>query len=159
MPRFRTLALCLVALPALVAAGCGDPSDETPVACRDGADAYLGALDDAPSEVRLSGEVPISDCLAENQRGGDLATVGLTMVRVATTLNAEARAEPGGDANLRLGYLVGAAERGAEETSGIHTDLIRRLEAAAGYSPGGEPLPRGFVRTYREGVDAGRVNG
>ena len=29
-----------------------------------------------PGEVRLSGETPISDCLAENQQGGDLATVG-----------------------------------------------------------------------------------
>ena len=57
------------------------------------------------------------------------------MVEAATRLNAEARAEPGGAANLQLGYLLGAAQRGAEGTEGIHAELIRRLTAAARYSP------------------------
>src|ERR1041384_7752376 len=91
-------------LPVLLAAGCGSASDETPVACLDGQGAYIGALGDAPGEVLLSGEVAISDCLAENQMGGDLAAVGGTMLDAATTLNAEAREDPGGSANLQLGY-------------------------------------------------------
>lgn len=133
--------------------------DTTPVACLEGQGAYRGALADAPGAVKLSGETPISDCLAENQKAGDLATVGTTMVTVATALNAEARSDPGGAANLQLGYLLGAAERGAEDTSGIHADLIRRLVAAARYSPDNRPLPLGYLRTYHQGFDAGRANG
>jgi hypothetical protein len=81
------------------------------------------------------------------------------MVAAATELNSEARADPGGAANLELGYLVGAAERGAEGTSGIHADLVRRLDAAARYSPGGRRPPPQFERAYREGFDAGRARG
>ena len=62
------------------AVGCGDPSDSTPVACLEGTGAYLKALGDAPGAVKLRGETLISDCLAENQQGGDLATVGTAMV-------------------------------------------------------------------------------
>jgi|GEM_PF-331039 len=153
-----SLCIALCALGALLA-GCGGTSDETPVACLDGQGAYLGALGDAPGEVRLSGEVPISDCLAENQKGGDLAAVGGTMLDVATTLNAEARQDPGGDANLQLGYLVGAAERGADESGGIHADLVRRLAVAARYSPGAQRLSAAFLEAYQEGFDAGRERG
>jgi hypothetical protein len=152
-------AAALAALVLLFAAGCGGQSDSTPVACLTGANAYLAALDDAPSAVQLSGEVPISDCLAENQRGGDLATVGTAMVAAATELNAEARAAPGGDANLQLGYLLGAAQRGADRTEGIHADLVRRLTVAARYAPGRQPLPPAFLGAYRRGFDAGRDHG
>ena len=155
--RARFAAILL--LSAFLAAGCGSQGDSTPVACLDGAGAYVGALGDAPGAVRLSGRVPISDCLAENQTGGDLATVGGAMVEAATRLNAEARADPGGDANLRLGYLLGAAQRGAERTEGIHSDLVRRLTVAARFAPGGTPLPPAFYRAYRSGYAAGQRNG
>jgi len=151
--------IAIVSSALMVLAGCGNTDSSTPVACLEGADAYLTALERAPGEVKLSGETPISGCLTENQTGGDLATVGIAMVAAATKLNAEARARPGGSANLRLGYLLGAAQRGAEGTSGIHADLIRRLAAAARYSPDGRPLPVAFLRTYREGFDAGEARG
>ena len=144
---------------AFAAAGCGGAGDTTPVACLEGPAAYAHALADAPGEVELSGETPIGDCLAENQTGGDLASVGAAMVTAATKLNAEARADPGGAANLQLGYLLGAAQRGAEHTEGIHTDLIRRLSVAARYSPDNRPLPPEFLRTYRQGYDAGHTGG
>jgi hypothetical protein len=153
------LLAALACLIAALAAGCGSQSDATPVACLDGASAYVGALGGAPGKVRLSGEVPISDCLAENQTGGDLATVGAALVEAATKLNAEARTDPGGDANLRLGYLIGAAQRGADHTEGIHADLLRRLTVAARYVPGREPLSPAFLATYRRGFDAGRARG
>ena len=101
----------------------------------------------------------ISECLPKNQQAGDLATVGLAMLRATTKLNAEARAEPGGAANLQLGYLLGAAERGAEETEGIHDELVRRLTAAARYSPDNRPLPATFLATYKRGFDAGQARG
>jgi hypothetical protein len=159
MPRMRKLIAILATGVLLTSVGCGEPSDSTPVACLEGTGAYVKALGDAPGVVRLDGETLISECLAENQQAGDLATVGTALVAAATRLNAEARAEPGGDANLQLGYLLGAAERGAQDTAGIHTDLLRRLAAAARYSPDNRPLPPVFLSTYREGFDAGEAHG
>ncbi|HEV7400045.1 MAG TPA: hypothetical protein VGN84_07215 [Solirubrobacterales bacterium] len=155
----RPIAILATGLFLLASAGCGEPSDSTPVACLEGAGAYVRALGDAPRPVKLRGETPIGECLAENQQAGDLATVGTALVAAATRLNAEARAEPGGNANLQLGYLLGAAEHAAENTDGIHTDLIRRLSAAARYSPDNRPLSPAFLRAYREGFDAGHAQG
>jgi hypothetical protein len=157
MRILTAVLLSLAAIPAV--SGCGGQDDSTPVACLEGEGVYFAALGAAPGAVRLDGEVPISNCLTENQQAGDLATVGTTMVLVATELNADARSDPGGAASLQLGYLLGAAQRGAAETSGIHSDLIRRLAAAARYSPDNRPLPAAFLRIYREGFDAGRAGG
>jgi hypothetical protein len=159
MPRMyrRFTIASVVSLVALV--GCGGPGDSTPVACLEGAPAYLRALEDAPGKVELRGTTPISGCLAENQTGGDLATVGAAMLTTTTKLNVEARDEPGGATNLQLGYLLGAAQRGADGTEGIHAELIRRLSAAARYSPDNQPLPAVFLSTYRRGYDAGHASG
>ena len=154
----RCLPIALV-LALLAAAGCGRTGDSTPVACLNGPGAYTRALQEAPGRVTLAGGVPISDCLAENQQVGDLATVGETMLRAATALNAQARADPGGAANLRLGYLIGAGQRGAERTNGIHVELVRRLTTAATYSPGKQVLGAEFKRAYRRGFDAGLAGG
>ncbi|HEV2857712.1 MAG TPA: hypothetical protein VGW80_04840 [Solirubrobacterales bacterium] len=151
---FVILVACLVAL-----AGCGSQDDSTPVACLEGASAYEKALRAAPGEVLLNGETRISDCLAENQKAGDLARVGEAMVETATTLNAEARADPNTNAALQLGYLLGAAQSGAKRSQGIHSDLVRRLAVSARYSAGKVPLPPGFFAHYREGFTAGRVSG
>jgi hypothetical protein len=156
----RFAALASLALVCLIAVDCGSRQNEaTPVACLEGPAVYERALAAAPGEVLLGGETPISDCLAENQQAGDLAEVGEAMVTVATKLNSEARAEPGGQANLELGYLLGAAQRGAEDSEGIHSDLVRRLTVAARYAPGGQPLPPRFLSTYRDGFDAGHSGG
>ncbi|HET8815264.1 MAG TPA: hypothetical protein VFM51_09960 [Solirubrobacterales bacterium] len=148
-----------VLLLAAAIGGCGDNDDSTPVACLEGAGAYERALAAAPGEVLLSGETPISECLARNQTGGDLARVGEAMVEAATALNAEARAERGSAAALQLGYLLGAARRGADESEGIHSDLVRRLTVAARYAPGRQPLPPAFYRAYRSGYAAGQSDG
>jgi len=144
------------ALALTVITGCGNQDDSTPVACLEGAGAYERALAAAPGEVLLGGETPISDCLARNQTGGDLARVGEAMVEAATALNAAARAEPEGAAALQLGYLLGAAQHGAEESEGIHSDLVRRLTVAARYAPGRQPLSAAFYRAYRSGYAAGQ---
>jgi hypothetical protein len=153
------VAIVFAAAACLAAIGCGEPSDSTPAACLEGTGAYVKALGDAPGVVKLREETLVSECLAENQQAGDLATVGTALVGAATRLNAEARAEPGGEANLQLGYLLGAAERGAERTDGIHAELTRRLSAAARYSPDNRPLPPAFLSTYREGFDVGQGRG
>jgi hypothetical protein len=157
--RSRIPIALLAAVAALAAGGCGKQDSTTPVACMEGASAYVRALGAAPGEVLVGGETSISECLAENQKGGELASVGEALVEAATRLNAEGRTDPGGDANLQLGYLIGAVERGAEETEGIHTDLVRRLTVAGRFAPGTEPLSPRFLATYRRGFDAGREHG
>jgi hypothetical protein len=156
----RTLSLvALVLALAAAAGGCGSSDDSTPVACLEGDGVYLRALSAAPGEVKLRNKTPISACLAENQQGGDLAAVGGAMVEAATKLNAAAREDIGGQANLELGYLLGAAQRGSEQTDGIHAELIRRLAVAARYAPGSKPLSATFLATYEEGFDAGEARG
>src|SRR6478609_7691336 len=110
----RAALAFLLALVSLAAAGCGKQDDSTPVACLEGKEVYLAALADSPGAVKLAGDTPISECLAENQQGGDLATVGEAMVETATELNGEARSVPASPAALQLGYLIGAAQRGAD---------------------------------------------
>ena len=158
MPRLFLPPALAVSL-TLLAAGCGGTGDETPVACLNGSGAYLRALEQGPGEVRLPGGVPISDCLAENQSAGDLADVGNATLDAATVLNAQARADIGGAANVRLGYLIGAVQAGAEETDGVHAELVRRLLAAATYSPDRQALGKDFERAYRSGFDAGQAEG
>jgi hypothetical protein len=155
----RFAAASLLAVIALSGIGCGSQDDSTPVACLEGATAYEKALRDAPGEVLLQGEAPISDCVASNQQAGDLSRVGEAMVETATSLSAQAREEDGGDAAVQLGYLVGATQRGAETSEGIHSDLVRRLTVAARYAPGGEPLSPAFMRSYEAGYAAGRREG
>jgi hypothetical protein len=157
--RAQIAIVVLACLAALAGGGCGRQDDSTPVACLEGSGAYLDALRAAPGPVKIGGETPISDCLARNQKAGDLATVGGAMVEAATKLNAAARAEPGGGANLQLGYLLGAAQKGTGKTEGIHADLLRRLTVAARFAPGRDPLSKEFLKTYQRGFDAGGSTG
>ena len=157
--RARLLVLSLACLGALAVAGCGSQDDSTPVACLEGSAAYLKALEAAPGPVELGGGTTIGECLAPNQKAGDLSTVGVAMVEAATTLNAEAREDPGGAAALQLGYLLGAASGAAEESEGIHTDLLRRLTVAARFAPDRDPLSAAFRRAYARGFSAGAQHG
>ena len=156
----RALALvAFLCIAGLLVAGCGSADESTPVACLEGAGAYERALKAAPDEVLLEDETPIGECLTRNQSSGDLTRVGEALIETATALNAEAREDPGGAANLQLGYLLGAVQRGSEESEGIHSDLVRRLTVAARYAPGKDPLPPAFYREYRSGYAAGQSNG
>ncbi len=156
----RALALVtFVCIAGLLTGGCGSSDDSTPVACLEGSAAYKRALKAAPDEVLLEDETLISECLTRNQTGGDLSRVGEAMLETATALNAEAREDPGGAASLQLGYLLGAVERGAEESEGIHSDLVRRLVVAARFVPDKQASPPGFIPTYSEGFEAGRSGG
>jgi hypothetical protein len=150
----------LVLIVAFAIAGCGSADeDSTPVACLNGPKPYSEALQKAPSAVRLDGETPISECLVQNQSAGDLVKIGTILVRLTTELNAAARGDPGGPPTVQLGYLIGAVTRGAAETQGIHSELLRRIEGAALYSPAGKPPPEPFDHTYEKGYAAGRDDG
>ncbi len=148
------------AIAALLAVGgCGSSEEETPAACLMGPGAYSQALRGAPDSVRLAGDVTISSCLTRNQSAGDLTRVGAAMLSLATSLNARAREGARSAAAVRLGYLIGAVRLGAEDTDGIHTNLVQRLEAAAEFSPGGGGLPAGVAAAYGTGLAAGRESG
>jgi hypothetical protein len=160
--RASWTTLLLVALAAALLAGCGGGTkkdEHQPVACREGAQAFLVALEAAPGEVILAGETPISGCLVTGAEEGELADLGEAALAAATRLNAEARAEPGGKANVELGYLLGAIARGSADTEGVHAELLRRLTVAARFAPDGEPLFPKFLAAYEKGFAAGRSHG
>jgi hypothetical protein len=152
----RAVALALVAATVMVAAGCGaKKNDLAPAACLATNRGYLRALERAPGEVRLGGTTPISDCLVPEQDAGQLANIGREMIVAATKLNAEARR--GSDrATVQLGYLIGAVSKGADA---IHTDLVRRISAAAQFSETGGVLPASFQRAFGRGYAAGHSSG
>jgi hypothetical protein len=155
---FARWAILIAAAAMLVAAsGCGSKKDDlAPSACLASNEGYLRALEQAPGEVRLGGTTPISDCLVPEQQAGQLANVGHEMIIAATKLNGEARRDPAGPAALQLGYLIGAASRGADA---IHTDLIRRLNSAARFTQTGGTPPAGFERAFGRGYAAGHRTG
>ena len=154
-------ALALLLATALLLAACGseDETATTPVACKSGEATYVKALAGAPDEVLLEGETPISGCIVPDQQVGDLSDVGATVITAATRLNAEAQRDPGGAA-AAAARLPGRRGRGGGLGHGRgHTDLVRRLDAAARYSEQGGTLPAEFERAYGEGYAAAREAG
>jgi hypothetical protein len=150
--------LLLASAVAAVAAGCSSDDEGTPEACLAPASEYVQALEAAPDAVALGG-TPISDCLVSGQDPAELSQTGEALVAAATQLNEAARRDPSGPETVQLGYLVGAVQKGAAETGGIHADLVRRLDAAARFAPGGERLPVSFERSFGEGYAAGQQSG
>ncbi len=157
-PRIPRLAIVIaVTAAALAGAGCGsDSSEGAPAACVASSDAYLQALRSAPGQVRLEGDVRISECLVPDQESGELANVGEQVIVAATRLNAQARNDGSDQAATQLGYLVGAVSAGADS---IHTDLVRRVTSAAQFSESGEPLPPDFQQAFGRGYTAGLQSG
>jgi hypothetical protein len=152
----------LAAIALALLGGCGEEEGDTPAACLSPAGDYLEALRAAPRAVLLDGSTPIGDCLPSGQDPAELGQVGEEMVSAATRLNAEARRRPSGEATVQLGYLIGAAQQGAFESgteTGIHTDLLRRLDTAARFNRGGKPLPASFERAFGQGYAAGQETG
>lgn len=87
-----------------------------------------------------------------------MATIGSDLVAAATTLNAKALEDPSGPWSLRAGYLVGAVEKAAWASNGIHTDLVRRINVAANYVPTGAD-PEILQPGLNQGLEAGRSRG
>jgi hypothetical protein len=131
-------------------AGCGsDPP--LPAACSSEPAAVRSALASAPSPVRLKG-TQLSTCVRDASDADELQAVGAALVGTAGGLADSARAHPGGQAEVSLGYLVGAARRGAGDNGGERTELVRRLEQEAA-------ILRGSRAAYRRGVEAGSGSG
>jgi hypothetical protein len=147
----RGKALAAAAI-VLVAAGCSKESDPgVPVACKEGADSVRAALARAPARVELDG-TPLSECFGRGSDAAELQMVGASYIAVAARLAEAARLRPDGPDALRLGYLAGAARRGAARTQGVHDELIRRIDQELSGVDTATP-------SYRRGFEAGREHG
>jgi hypothetical protein len=134
-PRIGALALAaLILAVGLLFAGCSRHTgvDRAPGACAGGiaserVAALRTALGKAPGPVVLADGTRISDCLARPIDSGDLETFGSTILTVTQRL---ADSAAGGDtrALTQLGYLIGAARRGAARAGGANDELVRRLD-------------------------------
>lgn len=146
------LALAL----ALGVAACSNPEADTPTACIAGPKVIERALERAPGPARLQGRIPISDCIVPDQKVGQMTAFGSAAVEVANRLGRDAR-KPGVEgiaAAIRAGYLVGAVERGAADTGGIHAALLDRIRSAATNGVTGSALSH-----YEIGYEAGKKLG
>jgi len=152
----RSTALVIALACGLLVAACGETETDTPVGCFVPADSFASSLRQAPGEVLLDAEVPISGCLVPGQKEADLVEFGQTAIKVATRTSADISA-PGPDgikAAIDAGYLVGAIEKGAEDSEGIHTTLVDRITAAA--SNGLAGASESTRAHYEAGREAGR---
>lgn len=144
-----------LALAALVG-GCGGNDAPRPdAACTASADAVERALHRAPATVTLSGGARLSDCVSRSRSDADLQSVGLVLTRAADHLAERAQH---GDvrAATSLGYLIGAARRGASRTTGVQAQLERRLASAAAFLDGaGSPVAAALQRGLRAGEATG----
>jgi hypothetical protein len=147
----RTAPVALVV--ALLLAGCARDAESVPAACLGDPAAIEQALARAPARVTLSDGTPLSTCVSRARNDAELQTLGTSLMRVADHLTAYSSADR--VATMRLGYLIGAARRGARKNPGLAANLVRRLEQT-GPSRGGKPET---LFELRRGERAGEAGG
>jgi hypothetical protein len=59
---------------------------------------------------------------------------------------------------VQLGYLAGAVHEGTTHVPS-EADLVRRVDSAARYNPGGGTLGAAFERAFGKGYAAGEATG
>lgn len=146
-------AVTLAAALALLASGCGKEKVTLAPICTESNTKILEALQSAPGPVALEGGVPLSRCVDHARSDADLQNIGFLYGNVARTL-AE-RLPAGDEAAVQLGFLIGAARRGAAHSNGIHAELVRRLEQSMGID--GPPAKRRAA--FERGMAAGQSGG
>jgi len=130
---------------------CGADDATLSSACTDRAGVER-ALARAPDEVALADGTRLSACLRAATTAADLQNLGATLTAVAEDLERSADGDPASAG--RLGYLIGAARRGIEGSSGTGAELAHRLErSGAGVS---DP---GSAAALRRGLAAGETSG
>lgn len=146
------LAAPMLAVTA-AAWGCGREERPLPTACTAGSGQIAQALRMAPAPVALGDGTRLSVCVERARTDADIQTVGALYTQVATGLSA--RVPASNTAAVRLGYLIGAARRGARHTGGIHLELLRRLEQSVGL----DGVPPHRRAAFRRGLAAGSRTG
>ena len=151
----RAARPALLLAAAALAAGCQD--DGAPalsLSCTDEPAGVVRALERAPGAVTLADGTSLSACLRDADSDAEMQNVGSTFSRAAEDL--ELLGTRGDErAALQLGYLVGAARRGAANTL-IATELVRRLERSAAAVDGSS---RGAGAAVQRGLAAGEARG
>lgn len=152
--RPGTLAAALAtAVAALAASGCGE-QEGLPSACRQAsAEDVARVLAAAPREAALPDGTKLSECVDRAEDDGALQTLGLTFVAVADRL--AARLGDDGEAAFRLGFLIGAAERGAGPTGGLQGELVQRLQQTVAFRADDPRLRAEVLRGMAAGRRAG----
>jgi hypothetical protein len=151
--------VCAFGVIALLAAACGRQSglDKAPAACVGGlagerVAGLRAALTRAPGQVALADGTLISDCLANDLSSGDIQTVGSTLLTVTQELADASQRRRSAAALTQLGYLIGAAHRGAARGQGGAGELVRRLDQELSDVDVSSPA-------YQAGERAGRAAG
>ncbi len=147
----RAVGIAIGLAAALAACGSGTPP--LPASCAISSAALEQELTAAPGPVRLPGGTPISACVDGARTQVQLQQVGSLLTGVADQIAAGAATRPA--LALQLGYLVGAARRGATHTNGVASQLRDRIEAAAALRDGG---PASLAALHR-GILAGQSSG
>lgn len=123
----RALASTLALGLALTACGAhAKPVSQACIGRGEGAE-VITALRTAPGAVRLADGTRLSECVARSVEGTDLENVGAVFTRAGSELALRAKRDP--VAALRLGYLVGAVERGSSRTAGFQAELENRMRS------------------------------
>ena len=139
------LALTLAAA-TLSAAGCGDDKPPPSALCAESEATITRALTRAPGRVVLADGTRLSDCVADANDAAELQNFGVVATRVADRLAERGEA-------VELGYLIGAAERGAQHGEGVPLELVHRLAVSA------RRLPPGHEAELERGRRAGTRTG
>ena len=145
----RWLLLGCAGVALLGACGAGD--EVLSSACTDRAQVER-ALARAPEAVTLDDGTRLSACLRDASTPALLQDLGITLTAVAENLETQADGDPA--AARQLGYLIGAARRGIEGTSGTSAELAHRLERT-----GAEIADPASVAALDEGLRAGEGSG
>jgi hypothetical protein len=155
MPRGPAAFLCALAA-AVALGGCGQDTEDTvlPTACTDEAQ-VRAALRAAPGDVRLADGTRLSACVQEARSDAQLTGLGVALTAIAEEL-ADAAISGDREAATRLGYLIGAADRGSRRGQGVQLELLRRLEGAARRADAAGGARSAAVQA---GLAAGRARG
>jgi hypothetical protein len=157
--RGRLAATALTCVAALGAgatflAGCRDDPEPPATACFE-AGQVRAALRTEGEERVLPGDGSLSACVRRATSDEQLQSLGLVLTGVADGLAERARAGEAAAAE-QLGYLLGAARRGASSSQGIGLELVRRLESSARRAGQGSPAAQ---EALRSGTRAGERGG
>ncbi|MDO8211554.1 hypothetical protein [Conexibacter sp. CPCC 206217] len=157
MRRVATARACTAVFAVLstpvIFAGCG-AEEPLPQAClQAGRPEVLQVLRGAPDRARLSDGTLLSTCIDRAEDDAELQNLGITFVAVADALTA--RSDRDARAAYELGFLIGAAQRGAGPTGGTQGELVQRLQQAIAFQ-----AEASAVRSEVErGMAAGRASG
>lgn len=142
----------VVGMFALLAlAGCGDRTPPAEACIQAQPADVLQALRGAPGHVALADGTPLSQCVRRTIDDSRLQALGATLTAAADTLARRMRTSDA--AAFRLGFLIGATDRGAAQAAGLQGELANRIAGAA--PPDGGPRRALLMRGRAAGLRGG----